>query len=394
LAALRLEAWAWVIGLTERRIKVAVIASVAVAHDAISDAFRQNYVDFTSSPKLDVTLLAQHGTLPGLPVTNVQGVANLLVHPDFLAADILVFHFGIYYNIFDAILVGNGKAKKIVIFHNITPIEHLDPHYHEVIRRSFQQAHNISVADEIWADSEVNRRALLDLGVDDRRIGVLPLSVDFPEIGPSPVGRRPGPFQVLFVGRAVRSKGILEAISAVKAAVNAGHNVRFIIAGNRKFSDLEYLEECKNRVKEYDLEDVATFIGTVSGSELQLLYHKSHVFLIPSHHEGFCVPVVEALRGGCIPVGFAAGNIPVVAHQLGRLAETGDENALSGALIEVLDDLKAVRNGVHEQLRLDRGITSLAEFESLRREAVALYEPRVLRPAKLARIMDLAAKAG
>lgn len=377
-----------------RRVRVAVIASVSVAYDAISDAFRQNYLDFSSAEGVDVTLFAQNNTVPGLPVTVVRGVANLLTHPDFLAADILVFHFGIYYNLFDAILVGNGRAKILAVFHNITPIEHLDTPHHDVIRKSFQQLRNISVADEVWADSAVNRQTLLDFGVDDRRINLLPLAVDSPEIGVVPVGSRPEPFQLLFVGRAVRSKGILEAIVAVKAAVDAGHRVRFIIAGNRKFSDIEYLEKCNKQAEEYQLNDVVDFIGTITNPELEMLYHKSHIFMIPSYHEGFCIPIVEALRGGCIPVGFAAGNIPVVAHQLGRLAKVGDVTALSGALIEVLNDLQAARNGGGDQLRLDRGPTSLAEFESLRREAATPYQSHLLRPAKLARIMHLVSESG
>ena len=141
-------------------IKIAIVTSICVPYDAISSAVLQTYRDFEQSAGFEVHLFAKHNSVPGLPAVLVGDCCGLLLHKDFLEADVIIYHFGIYYDLFDTLPIGNGKAKRIVVFHNITPKELVRECHHPIIDRSFTQLHNIGMADSIWADSDVNRKVL------------------------------------------------------------------------------------------------------------------------------------------------------------------------------------------------------------------------------------------
>ena len=45
--------------------------------------------------------------------------------------------------------------------------------------------------------------------------------------------------------------------------------------------------------------------------------------------------MIEGLRAGCIPIGYASYNLPYIANKLGRMVPTGNVAALTAALDEV-----------------------------------------------------------
>jgi hypothetical protein len=104
--------------------------------------------------------LTWRSDFPDVRTRMVGDVADLLLDEDFLAADVIHYNFGIYISLFDAILVGNGRARQIVRFHNITPKCFMSRKDHQIIDRSFRQLENLKCADEIWADSAINAEEL------------------------------------------------------------------------------------------------------------------------------------------------------------------------------------------------------------------------------------------
>jgi hypothetical protein len=89
---------------------------------------------------------------------------------------------------------------------------------------------------------------------------------------------------------------------------------------------------------------------------LAAAYATADCLVIPSHHEGFCVPVVEALSAGCHVVGADAANLPFILDGLGWLVPPGDAVALAAAMGAVAHALQVARNrGEMPLLRTDRG---------------------------------------
>ena len=359
--------------MPDKNRKIALVASVVARYDAISLAVRDTFFALKRNGFSDVVVFCGRCEYDDMNVVVSSDAAVLLKTQEFLDVDLILYHFGIYHPLFDALLVGNGRAKQAVFYHNVTPLEFVPETGRDVIRQSLVQVHNLRRADKLWPVSPFNADCLRDLGFDNAKIDVIPLVVEKPEIR-SPLAKSDCGNHILFVGRAVESKGLLDALTAFEVLYADDPSARLVIACNVSFSDPGYLEKCRRFIEKRGLASVATIVESPDDERLCELLDDAHVLLLPTRHEGFCVPVVEALRAGAIPVGFGAGNVRNICEGLGRLVEPGEVEQLSKALEAVVEDLRAARNdpaaGV---LRLDRGVLSLREFEAEARRAVQRY---------------------
>ncbi len=370
--------------------RIAVIAPMAMRADAITAAAVDDFRLLQAEPDLDVTFLTQHNELD-LPARVVDGVAGLLDDAAFRRADILIYHFGIYHPLIDALLVGNGHARQIVVFHNITPLDFVSSAERPLIEQSLRQAHNMRRADEIWADSTVNAKALDSFGIDPKRILVVPLTVNRPRLGRLR-DKLDEQLEFLCVGRIVASKGVRDLIEAViRARPAIAAPIRIFIAGNAAFSNPSYIEGCKALIAKASLQDCFEWlIDTPSDETLCILYARAHVLCVPSFHEGFCVPVIEGLRAGCIPVGYASYNVPNVVNRLGRLVTSGDVAGLADALVDVSRGLiEASRNPGAACLALDCGSITVDEFDQRAHAHAGTFDFARLAPIKIAHIRRL-----
>jgi glycosyltransferase involved in cell wall biosynthesis len=372
------------------RRQIVIIAPIAARYDAISAAAADNFRLLEANPSWDVTFLTSHNELD-LPARIVRGVAALLEDTAFRDADILIYHFGIYHPFIDALLIGNGHGRQIVVFHNITPAEFVSISDRPIIEKSVLQAHNLRSADEIWADSRVNAEALDHYGIEPERVLVLPLAVSRPPFGQLSNKLVVARLEFLFVGRIVPAKGVRDLIEAIILARSMiGKSVRVTIAGNAAFSDASYIEACKARIAEARVQDSFELVDTPSDEALCALYARAHVLCVPSLHEGFCVPVIEGLRAGCIPVGYASGNVPNIANRLGRLVPSGDVEALAEALVAVSHGLvEASRAADLACLDLDCGTVTVDDFDRLARDHAKTFDFAKLAANKIDHIRRL-----
>ena len=107
-----------------------------------------------------------------------------------------------------------------------------------------------------------------------------------------------------------------------------------------------------------------TLVGGVSDEALDDEYWRAHVLVLPSYHEGFCKPVIEALRFGCIPVTYNSSNLKYVAHGLSRTVPAGHAGALAAGIAEAARSVNAVyENPEAARIAVDRGTMSLTEYE-------------------------------
>lgn len=357
------------------RGNVAIVAPVLACYDAISAAARDMFSALTRMRGVGVTLLTQRNDFADVPARTVRGAADLLIDPVFIGADLIIYHFGIYSPLFDAALVGNGRAPQVIAFHNITPAELVPEQHRPVIERSFRQLQALVNADEFWPVSDENAEELRRHGVTAERIHVIPLAVD--EVSLSNLGRKQTDHaELLFVGRFVQSKGVLDLVRAV--AVMRKRSIadfRLRLAGNLEWSDAAYLDTARREVEKLGLGDCIEFLGSVDDAQLADLYRSAHVFVMPSYHEGFCKPAVEALRAGCVPVLYSSSNLRYIANGLCKSVPSANIEALASALAEAVEEIHSVAASPHTaKLRLDRGDLSLEEFAASAREHVRQFE--------------------
>jgi glycosyltransferase involved in cell wall biosynthesis len=367
-----------------RPVRVAVVASVIARYDGISTAVRHTVQALRGAEGCRVSVFAPQSDFPELRAVRVQSAAELRTHRAFRAADLVVYHFGIFSPVFETMAQRERHQRAIIAFHNVTPPELVPPAERPLLEQSLRQMEAVRHVDRLWAESPVSVDALTAAGVIRDTVDIIPPAVDRPP-GAALAGKPAPPVRLLFVGRLVRAKGVLDLIEALDL-VRARTDIpfRLDIAGNEAFSDPAYAAEAKADVIRRGLSPFVHFAGAVEDETRDALYRDAHLLAIPSYHEGFCRPVIEGLRAGCVPVGYAAHNLPHVTHGLGRMVRTGDRNALAAALVELI--VAVVRGGV---LPLDGGPLGPAEFDDAARRYVAEFTSERVADLKLRSIRTL-----
>jgi len=344
-------------------MRVSIVNGICKRYDAISESVRGTCQAVQDKLGAEVRLFTYATDFDDLPAMIVSGVADILLDPFFMESDAIIYHFGIYYDLFNAILVGNaGRGRQIVRYHNVTPLAFLPASQRPVIERSMRQRSNIAAADLVWADSTYNRDDLISYGIDPMKITVSPLYLRFYEELERKVRRPPGAVELLFVGRFVRSKGLMdlvEALAAVRPELAAPIMLR--LAGNITFSDMEYLAALRARIVELGLDGIVRIEGEVSDNDLRALYAQADIFVMPSYHEGFCVPVLEALQARCVPVAYDAGNLPGLVGRLGILVETGNCAGLGAGIAALVAQFAL---GRPPSLTLPTGRVEWADYDA------------------------------
>lgn len=127
-------------------------------------------------------------------------------------------------------------------------------------------------------------------------------------------------FNVLFLARLEKAKGIYEAIDAFAILKQAVPHAQLFIAGDGpdKLSAQDY-------VKSRRIADVV-FMGFVEGREKEEVFLRSHVYLFPSYGEGMPISVLEAMAFG----------LPVITRPVGGLRDFFEDGRM-GFLTESLD---------------------------------------------------------
>lgn len=327
-------------------MKVSYVNGICVKHDAISNAVRAEIGFLRERGYGDIRLYSMacdDPDMPFAPVTVPEEIAN---DRHFQDSDLVVFHFGIWSPLFELLpMIKDGPQKKLVVFHNVTPKDVVAPEAHATIDKSLAQMRHIRHADHVICDSTTNLEVLREAGIETPAT-VLPLAVPVeqgvPETKPSFADDT---LRLAFLGRFVRSKGPHELLYAVETllAQRPGQKIRLDLVGNKSFSDQTLLDEIEHTadalVKASDGRlSIAFHYG--AGEDLkQHLLREADIFALPTYHEGFCVPIVEALSHADRVVTYDNSNTPAICNGLGRLVATGDVPAFGQVLVEVADEV-------------------------------------------------------
>jgi glycosyltransferase involved in cell wall biosynthesis len=215
-------------------------------------------------------------------------------------------------------LIHRAPDRLVTVYHNITPGEWFlgfHPHLAGLCYHGRRELAAFAPRTELGlADSEFNRRELEAAGF--QRTAVLPIVQDLAELrAPSaPVSRHmwnDGRVNLLFVGRIIPNKKIDDLVRAF--AVYQRHlqpHSRLLLVGDYRGHE-RYEARLQEMVRALGVQEVV-FTGHVDDDDLRAAYAAADLFLCLSEHEGYCVPLVEAM----------AYAVPVVAFDAGAVAET------------------------------------------------------------------------
>lgn len=79
-------------------------------------------------------------------------------------------------------------------------------------------------------------------------------------------------------------------------------------------------------------------LGFVSTEDLIKLYNLAAFFIMPSHYEGFGLPVIEAMQSGCPVITTRNGSLPEVAGDAALFVDGNNSEVMAEAIIKVVAD--------------------------------------------------------
>ncbi len=326
-------------------MKISYVNGICIRNDAISNDIRDEIRALRAAGIDNMRLYSYRCDYDDLSAKDVAEARDVAFDQHFLESDLIIFHFGIFYPLFDLLALAPVRARKLVVFHNVTPRELVKPKDREVIEKSFAQMTNIAWADHVVCKSELNLDVLREAGVRTPAT-VLPLAIHAPE---TPPDAKPSfadeVIRVAFVGRFVKPKGPEELLDALRqVCLPSPHSALHAdFVGNTAFSDPEVLAKVREAIAELNgdaaMRITAEIHGDADDATKNAILRNADLFVLPTYHEGFGVPIVEAMAAGCQVVAYDNSNTPAVAGGLATLVPTGDVAALRDALSGLLAEL-------------------------------------------------------
>lgn len=273
-------------------------------------------------------------------VTEFSEVSDLEITDD----TVIMYHFGsgseLNYRI------EHMDCRKILVYHNVTPPEFFRGTDHNAMITCLwgKQDARETVGNYLHAIvlSEYSKRDLIGYGWDPDKVDVIPLiSIEknqVEDVDPKIIKRFKDKRNILFVGRIARNKkyeDVLRVFSCYKE--NFDKDCNLILVGSK--SDRVYYQALRDYIQQEIIQDVF-FFDHISDQALKAFYSCADVFLCMSEHEGFCLPIIEAMQNGVPVIAYAAAAIPDTMGDAGIQVETKDAKEISELIDRIIHDEK------------------------------------------------------
>lgn len=256
--------------------------------------------------------------------------------------------------------VAEFPAHLVVVYHNVTPPEFFDDYELPIATTCREGVYGVEYlakyAEYALAVSNYNKQGLIEMGYQCP-IDVLPILIAFDDYDKKPNRKiirqfsKDGYTNILFTGRIApnkRQEDVIAAFYAYKKHYNP--KSRLILVGTN--SGERYQKRLKAYVRKLGVEDVI-FTGHIPFDEILAYYCVADVFLCMSDHEGFCVPLVEAMKFGVPIIAYNSSAIGETLGGSGILLDSKEPAFVAGVMNRVLSDSE-LRNTMvqNEQERL------------------------------------------
>lgn len=242
-----------------------------------------------------------------------------------------------------------------------------------VIPRSVRSAGHIVTLTEFTKSDLVHR-----LDVDPRRITVVPPGFELPPAeGHVGAGRRvrdayglgDRPF-FLLPAITYPHKNHLMLLRAFARLVRTHPDALLVLTGG----EAQMEDEVRAAIDLLEIGPSVRRTGRIPASDIDELYRAASALAFPSLHEGFGLPVLEAMSRGCPVIAADATALPEVVDGAGLLVPASDPDRWSEAMARVLDDpalaTSLIEAGYERALNYDWTVAATVLAEVYRRGSV------------------------
>ena len=265
-------------------------------------------------------------------------------YPDAPPADLLLYQSSTGSNLVEWLL--KRPEPLAVNYHNITPASFFDA-WDDLaaasMRRARVQLGALARRSTLaLADSPFNAAELTELGYSPVVVAPLLLDLESRLAAPDPhvaehLARTRAGHHWLFVGRLAPNKcqhDLIGAFAAYRAAYDPG--ARLTLVGSEAAPS--YTDALYSLIDDLGLYGAVTCTGSVTDAELAAYYADADAFVCLSRHEGFCVPLLEAMRHDVPVVALAAAAVPDTVGDAAVLLDDSSPALVAAAVCQLLGD--------------------------------------------------------
>lgn len=345
-------------------MRVVLLSASAPAGDAIGRQLADKAAFFVArGAALRVLVLSAHRLHPA-----VQPVCQVLPDPQprgdawnfTRVADLVIADYSQYYPLLNWLPLLAGHRPRVVLdYHGVTPPELWGPHQREPLEQGVRRRDLVWFADAAVTHSSFARRELVGAThFPADRLFQLGYVIERPDDHP------PAPRQLrsrlgleaarvlLFVGRVAPNKRLPVLVESLALLRDVAPPVHLAVIGDTGDVYHAEAERCRRRAAALGVADRLHWLGQVDEATLRDAYQSADVFVMPSVHEGFSLPVREAQAWGLPVVAARAGALPEAVGSAG-LTFTPDEPAdLARQLRRVLAPARPTPDAVRPVLRV------------------------------------------
>lgn len=283
-----------------------------------------------------------------------------------------LFHHSIGSPVAEAVLKRSGPL--VIDYHNITPARLVDrwaPWVREELELGVEQLGSLAprcffgIVHSVFSEDELHRAGCKQTAVvpplfslenpgaaprfaaggGDSRALLPPL----PKASPDPAAlarlgseKADGGRDWLFVGRISPHKAQHDLIKALVAGRDMYHrNDRLHLVGTSL--GVDYKRSLERFAARLGVGDAVRIAGVVAAAVLSAYYESADVFVCTSEHEGFCVPIVEAMSRGVPVVAFDAAAVGETVGGAGVVVGDKSPVAFAASVNRVMSDPELAR---------------------------------------------------
>lgn len=292
------------------------------------------------------------------------------------------------------------KCRKILAFQNITDPRLFRERGLDELR--MQAAIGLCDVEETpqYFDAAItfsaySRDVLLQKGWRADRVFVLPILMRWEQFHHAPDAGvlqryQDGRTNILFTGRIFPSKRQEDVIRAFAAYRQYDATARLFLVG--KVASEHYYQRLLRLAKSLHVAQDVIFPGHVRFSEYLAYYQVADVFLCMSLHEGFCIPLVEAMYFRLPIVALARTAVPDTLGGCGVLVDTAEPETVAAAMHRLLSDpeeRKRILDGEAARLQELQADTLEGQYLDVLRKCKAIMKQEPLKYEETQDVMEI-----
>lgn len=280
-------------------------------------------------------------------VTQVVTLADVLARRDshLAQSDLYVYHYPQRHALMES-MRGVERGTVVFYYHNVTPPALWGSTFErEQLQHSRDSvAQFATYADWVVTDSSFNAQELVQVhGCMPERVRILPLAVPLNDFFPSAANpallrqyKLDGKTVILFIGRMAGNKRIDQLVRAMPSVLQRIPAAVLLLVGDDRSNPAiqDTVTQAQRLATELGVAEAVIFTGAVAS--VTPYFHLAHVYASASQHEGFGVPLIEAMACGVPVVASAVAAHPEVIGEAGMLFDNVEE--LVQHLVHVLSD--------------------------------------------------------